>query len=292
MRRRLKWLLSKFHWIPDATYHRWAYWLLTGRRLNLDRPVTFNEKLNWIKLHGSTHLYAPLVDKLAVRNFVARVVGVQYLVPMINSYETPLLTRFMVVDRCVVKCTHGSHCSIAVNSRAHVDTCAMANQLRRWMITNWYWHAREPPYRAIPPRIIVEELLGDGITPPVDYKVMCFGGEPEVVQVHRRRGTETTIDFYTAYGARLDWRKTGYGNSPSPYIERSKLQDMIPVARALARETGAPYVRVDLYHEGGRVYFGELTFFDSAGYRDFEPAKVNAELGAMIDLTTIRRQGS
>lgn len=285
-RNKLKWLLTKLHWLPDPTFLRWGYRLETGRRLELDNPVTFNDKLNWLKLHGDTERHALLVDKLGVRGFVAATIGHEHLVPLICQYARPEDVLWDALpDKYVVKCTHGSHCGIVVNDKRNADKSDMIKRLNKWMGRNWYWHGREPPYKHLKPRIIVEQLLGDGVTPPEDYKIMCFDGEPEYVQVHRRDGRQTTIDIYTAYGDRvIGAGKVGYANVRSLYIDRRKLRDMLPIARALAKATGAPYVRVDLYHEGGRVYFGELTFFDSAGFRDFYPPKLNVEMGHLIKL--------
>lgn len=290
VRRRIKWFLTKLHCLPDDVFLRLAYWLETGRKLDLRKPITFCDKLSHIKLHGGTKRYAPLVDKLAVRAFVTKTVGAEHLIPLIASYTRPEhIVWHELPDRFVVKCTHGSHCGIMVTDKARFDTAWAVKRLNKWLRTNWYWFGREPPYRAVPPRIVIEEMLGDGITQPINYKIMCFDGEPEIVQLHKRSGPTRTIDFFTAWGDRLNMRKSGIPNSiglPNavPAIDRRKLQDMLPVARQLARATGAPYVRIDLYHEQGRVWFSELTFFDSAGFRDFQPLEVNKKLGDMIKL--------
>lgn len=288
MRHKLKWLLTKLHWLPDTAFLYFAYWLETGRKLNLRQPVTFCDKLNYLKLHGGTSRYAPLVDKLAVRAFVSKTIGEEHLVPRIASYTTPEhIAWHELPDRFVVKCTHGSHCGFTVTNKTRFDTTLASIRLNKWMDNNWYWFGREPPYRAIPPRIVIEEMLGDGFTPPTDYKFMCFDGEPEIVQVHKRSGGSgriQAIDFFTAFGQPVDMQKAGFPNSTHPGINREKLRDMLPIARKLANATDAPYVRIDLYREQGKVYFSELTFFDSAGFRDFLPLEVNKKLGDMIKL--------
>lgn len=291
IKHRLKWLLTKMRCLHDATFHRWSYKLETGRRLELDHPTTFNDKLNWIKLHGDTERYAPLVDKLEVRGFVSRVIGHEHLVPLIGQYTRPKdIPWDALPDMYVVKCTHGSHCGIVVNDKRNADKWEMTARLDKWIRRNWYWHGREPVYRNLKPRVIVEEMLGDGVTPPEDYKFMCFDGEPEYVQVHRKDGKQSTIDLYTAYGELLPGAgKVGYANSKAPHIDRAKLAAMVPIARNLARAVGAPYVRIDLYHVGGKVYFGEITFFDSAGFRDFYPPKLNVEMGEKINLGLYRQ---
>ncbi len=289
VKRALKWVLSKQHWLGDRAYLYLRYFLETGKRLELARPVTFCDKLNRLKLDTSPGRYAPFVDKLAVRALVAKAVGREHLVRLLGVYARPEhIAWHELPDKFAVKCSHGSHCGIAVTDKARLDIPRAVRRLDKWLHTNWYWYGREGPYRAIPPRILVEEWIGDAGA-PVDYKFMCFGGEPEIVQVHKkdRRPNAHTIDFFTAYGQPIAMRKQGFENSAVPGISRKKLKDMLPIARTLARETGAEYVRVDLYHERGQVWFSELTFFDSAGFRGFCPEEANKKLGGMIRLNGV-----
>lgn len=47
---------------------------------------------------------------------------------------------------------------------------------------------------------------------------------------------------------------------------------------------GLPNIRVDLYESGGKVYFGELTFFHHGGLVNFHPEKWDYEFGSWITL--------
>ena len=44
------------------------------------------------------------------------------------------------------------------------------------------------------------------------------------------------------------------------------------------------FLRVDLYNEGGRVYFGELTFYPSSGTAPFHPEEWDEIAGKMLTL--------
>ena len=57
---------------------------------------------------------------------------------------------------------------------------------------------------------------------------------------------------------------------------------MIGYAEQLS--AGFPHVRVDLYHVGGRIIFGELTFFHASGYLRFVPDEYDTELGSFFTL--------
>ena len=43
---------GKLGFISDEKYLKLMYWANIGKRLNLENPVTFNEKLQWLKLHN------------------------------------------------------------------------------------------------------------------------------------------------------------------------------------------------------------------------------------------------
>lgn len=275
-------LLSMPHFLPSGMFLRMAYLIETGHILHLKNPRRFNEKLNWLKLHGGVEQWSGYVDKLEVREHVRSVIGKEHLVPLLAQYDNvDEIDWNALPERFVIKCTHGSHCGLICTDKSSFDTTESERKLRKWMRRNWYWVGRETPYRAIRPYIMVEEFIGDDY-PAQDYKLMCFGGVPRVIQVHTKRGGETAIDFFDPSGQKLDMRKNGYPNSPLEWIDPDKLHALLPVAEKLA--AGFPYVRIDLYLHHGQVFFGEMTFFDSAALRECEPEPVNGWLGDMIVL--------
>ena len=52
--------------MPDRKFVEKQYFLKTHRKLNLDNPVTFNEKLQWLKLYYHKDIFTKMVDKLSV----------------------------------------------------------------------------------------------------------------------------------------------------------------------------------------------------------------------------------
>ena len=55
-------------------------------------------------------------------------------------------------------------------------------------------------------------------------------------------------------------------------------EKMLEVARTLSADL--PHVRVDLYNIDGRIFFGELTFYDGSGYFHYEPDSFDFEAGS------------
>src|SRR5690554_2559090 len=74
------------NWLPDEHYLRLVYKGATGKVLNLENPKTFNEKIQWLKLHDRKREYRMYVDKYAVRSYIKKTIGEQYLIPLISIY--------------------------------------------------------------------------------------------------------------------------------------------------------------------------------------------------------------
>lgn len=275
-------LLSILHFLPSGAFLRLAYLLETGNTLHLKNPRRFNEKLNWLKLYGGAEDWGRYVDKLEVREHVRHIIGNEHLVPLIAQYNSvDEIDWAALPDRFVIKCSHGSHCGLICTDKATFEIAEAETKLLKWMRRNWYWVGREIPYRTIKPRIVVEKFIGDD-HPAQDYKLMCFGGVPHIIQAHTKRDGIASIDFFNLSGQRLEMCKKGYQNSPMESIDPGAIRLLYPVALTLA--AGFPYVRIDLYLHQGQVFFGEMTFFDSAALREFEPDPVNVQLGDMIAL--------
>ena len=115
-----------------------------------------------------------------------------------------------------------------------------------------------------------------------DYKVMCFHGEPKLIQIHRGWFQNHTQDFYDT-----DWNKLdifqGIPMSDEVMDRPEFLDEMLELSRILSKDI--PQVRADWYWSDGHLYFGKLTFFDASGFDDFEPEEVNIHLGSIINLS-------
>lgn len=57
---------------------------------------------------------------------------------------------------------------------------------------------------------------------------------------------------------------------------------MLALAKILSE--GTRHLRVDFYKINGRVYFGELTFFDGSGFDAFDNIKDDELLGSWIPI--------
>lgn len=280
--REMVYILS--HVIPDRLYLKIKYYQCLRRRLRLNDPTTFNEKLNWLKLYDRNPEYMKMVDKYEVREHIAKTIGEEYLIPLFSVYDDVEDIDWSELPRSfVLKCTHGSGFNIICRDKTKLDIVSSKKKLQKWMRENLFWYGREWPYKYVQPRIICESYMVDesGIELK-DYKIFCFGGEPKLIQVDYDRFTNHKRNLYD-----MDWNyiraSIQYPSDPATTIKKPEnLEIMINVSKKLAENI--PHVRIDLYNIEGKVFFGEMTFYHGSGFEKFQPEDFNKQLGSWIDL--------
>lgn len=272
------------HFIPDSIYLRWQYKKVTGKKLNLKNPQTFNEKLQWLKLHDRKPEYTMMVDKFAVKEYVADKIGAEYVIPTLGVWNHFDEIDFDVLpNQFVLKCTHDSGSVVICRDKAAFNVDEAREKIENGLKHNFYWQFREWPYKNVKPRIIAEKYLSEVDSSDTDdYKVMCFGSEPGMIQVHKNRFTNHTEDFYDLNWKKMDITQDIMPNSDIIVEKPETFDDMVRFSKLLADKI--PQVRIDWYNVRCKLYFGEMTFFDGAGLDEYIPAKWNKKFGDMIKL--------
>lgn len=285
-RHMLKEYLKKlFCYLPlsDRQFIELLYLNYFHHPLHLDPPVTFNEKIQWLKLFGSTEFYTNLVDKYAVREFVASRIGNQYLNDLYGVFDHESDIDFGILpNRFVLKATHGSGWNIFCKDKSQFDSETARRQMRKWLASNFYRVSREPNYKNISPRIICEHYIEDenhmGL---LDYKFFCFHGHVQYIQVDFDRYVNHTRNMYDTNWILCPFTYI-YPNNPQNLKKPNNYATMVEVAEALAGEI--PFVRVDLYNVASTILFGELTFTPESGFGTFHPAEWDYNLGTYLHL--------
>lgn len=274
----------------DRIYIQLKYKFSLNISCNLDNPVTFQEKLQWIKLHDHKPVYHQMVDKVGVKEFIAEKIGREYVVPTIGVWENLEDINFSLLPKeFIIKNTNDSGTYYICTNKDELDY----DELKRRLSVTWghdyYVWSREWCYKGLKRRIIVEPLLHDGkglyLT---DYKFFTFNGEPKFFYTTSGRGTLGGLkeDFFDIEGNHMEFSQAGYLNRGSEYPKPPvNLSKMIEFSRILAKDTY--HLRVDFYEISGKLYVGELTFFDGGGFCNFVPLKYNRILGDLIDLPKI-----
>lgn len=288
-------LLKRFWFLfNDKTYLKLRYYFEMHEKLNLKNPQKFTEKIQWLKLFNRKAEYTVMVDKLAVKNYIADIIGKEYVIPTIGIWSKVEEIDFCTLpNEFVLKNNHsgGSTGVVICKDKNKFDISHTKKLLNSSLKSNIYYTTKEWPYKNIEPKIFAETLLysenGKDLT---DYKFYCFNGTPTYCQVISNRKTNETIDFYD-----INWvHQPFYGLNPKckqsvVSIEKPQNYDlMINIARILSRNI--PFVRIDLYNINGRVYFGEITFFPASGFGVFTPIEWDLILGQKIKLPYIEKE--
>ncbi len=280
-------LLSHFGtWLPDSIYLRIMFRLKMGHRLNLKKPCTFNEKLQWLKLYNRKPEYTRMVDKSEAKIVAENILGKGYVIPTLGVWDKFEDINFSSLpDRFVLKTTNGGGGGgvIICRDKTKLNSVSAAEQLNSSLKANIYRHLKEWPYKNVKPRILAEQFMVDESGELRDYKFYCFNGEPKVFLVASERfsGHRTYFDYFDMEGNHLPFTQGGTNNPVTPALP-STFEEMKQVAKKLSH--GLPHVRIDLYSVDEKVYFGEFTFFDSSGFEKFTPEKWDNIFGEWLIL--------
>ena len=261
---------------------------ITGRKLNLDNPKSFNEKINWMKIYDKDKRKTILADKYLVRNYVSEKIGDKYLVPLIGVWEKPEEIDFKELPKkFVIKCNHGCGWNIIVTDKNKIDIKQVCRDLEKWLSTNFaYVYGFEMHYRDIKPKIIAEEYIENIKNDLYDYKFWCFNGKVEFIMFLSNRKNALLMNNYSVNWDLLPFTYD-YPNSKENIKKPDNLEKMISLAEVLAEDI--PFVRVDFYRlNDGSIKFGEMTFSPASGVCRWSDEKINEQLGELIKLKELR----
>lgn len=272
--------------MPDSLYLKCLFKKKMGAKLNLRNPQTFNEKLQWLKLHDRKPEYTTMVDKYAAKKYVADKIGEQYIIPTLGVWDKYEDIDFnKLPNQFVLKCTHDSGGLVVCKDKSKLDLGAAERKINESLKNNYYYYWREWPYKNVPPRIIAEKYLDDNGNVPVDYKVYCFNGVPYKVMLCLDRDKAEATKFYSFDKEwnllrHNKWGKEAPGDFTLP--KPASLDQMFEFAAILSRDI--PFLRVDFYEVKGSLYFGELTFYPDSGFDNAIAPEIDLMYGNMIEL--------
>lgn len=301
MSEKIKHILSKdgFHWlvyyillatktaqfVPDKWYVKLEYRCLMGKRLDLKHPKTFNEKLQWLKIYDRRPEYTTMVDKYAVKQYVADRIGEQYIIPTLGVWDRPEQIEWDILpDKFVLKCTHNSGGLVICKDKKKLDKDAAIKKLSDALERDYYLASREWPYKNVSRRIIAEQYLEDATIADLrDYKFFCFNGKMRVFKIDFDRQTGHKANYFDRNGKLIP-----YGEKVCPPQKDKQLvipqnfEEMIKVVEKLSE--ALPFGRIDFYNVKGKIYFGEITLFPAGGFGAFTDEIFDYELGGYIQL--------
>lgn len=268
----------------DEFYLKMIYLFELHKWPDLKNPKTFNEKLQWLKLHDRRSEYTTMVDKYAVKEFVAKIIGSEYIIPTLGVWN-----RFEEIDfntlpnQFVLKTTHGGGglAVVICKDKNSFNRQKAKKILDKSLKSNIYANYREWPYKNVPKRIIAEKYMpsDNGL---IDYKVHNFNGVPKFILVCRNRYSTNPMaeTFFSDKWEKLDLKRPGH---PNPNMEKPEsLQEVLELSALLSKDL--PFARTDFYIIDSKVYFGEITFYPASGLSPFYPNEYDKLFGDLLTL--------
>lgn len=256
----------------------------TTEQIDLENPITYNQKIQWLKAFDSVPLKSMLADKIAAREWVSQQIGDSCLIPLLGVWKSFDEIDFdKLPSRFVLKTNHGSGMNVVVTDKDKLDLDKTKKQFDDWMSQNYAFRVGwEMHYSRIKPLIFAEQFIDSGNEGLADYRFFCFSGVAYSVWVDVGSGTKQHLrNIYD-----LEWKLqpliVNYPNLPQPLPKPRQLEQMIEMAQKLS--AGFAHVRVDFYLVNDTVYFGELTFTPQSGLGRWNPPQYNWIYGEQLKL--------
>ncbi|QRM89681.1 glycosyltransferase [Lacinutrix sp. WUR7] len=277
--------------LPPPIFAKFYYEYHTGKKLNLNKPIEFNEKIQWYKVFYHPKILNQLVDKYAVRKYVEEKIGNKYLNEVYGVFEKAEDINYKnLPNKFVIKATHASSYNLIVTNKNDLNLIKTTKLFNKWLCKNQYYRmGQEWAYKDVQPRLIIEKILKEeGKSSLTDYKFYCFNGVAKFADVHLDREENHQQGCYDLNFNLLPFRKKSKNKNISTEIKKpSNYDEMIKLSETLA--ANFPFVRVDFYSINGNAIFGEMTFYPSDGRKDFFPDEYNTIIGDYFKLPTLEK---
>lgn len=280
--------------IPDKTYVKLQYYIKTHKKLDLDNPKTFREKVQWLKLYDRDPIYSMFVDKVACKEYLKEKIGEEYIIKTLGVYDKFSDIDFSKLpDKFVIKCTHDSGSVVVCddkeefmkslnNHKKKIENC------RKY---DYYLSGREYHYKSVPRKIIVEEFLeNEDKTNFLEYKLWCFYGDVKLINVVLKDETSpygVVSNYYNSKWApeELVFK---FPRRKEEFKKPSQLKELMRIASLLSSKY--PVMRIDFYVVNNKIKIGELTIYHSSGYSPMTPDYYDTEIGSYISLEKIKKR--
>lgn len=278
--RRMFWPLAArglFDWMPDELYIKCLYRCEMGKKLDLNNPKTFNEKIQWLKLHDHNPEYISWVDKITAKERATEAFGKNHVLETLFVWSSADEIEFdKLPSKCVLKCNHDQGSTIIFDKSKNQNTNEIRKFFARRLKKNAYRTTREWPYKSIKPKILCEPFLAENI---IDYKFFCCNGKVIFVNIGQKNQCNHVMHVTFLD---LNWKELPFQRVDNPPVEKlpekpQQLKEMVEMAEKLA--SGKKFVRIDFYLVNDKIYFSEFTLYPTSGFIKFDPEYGDIVLG-------------
>lgn len=246
-----------------SIYHKRS----TGKYLNIDNPVTLDDKIAYMEFRTDTSEWSRLADKVRVRDYVEECGFGDYMTKLYGVWENADEIDFsMLPSSFVIKTNNASATNILIKDKSSMDEVSVRKQLNEWLKIDYGYNTAQPHYSNMKPLILAEEFLVDEDTAKAgkvlkDFKFYCVNGEPRYVIVYSDRETNSHRMKRSIYD--MDWvlhqEYLGKFAVAGPEVKKPVSFELM---KKMASRLSNPFkfVRVDFYEINGTPIFGEITF--------------------------------
>lgn len=274
--------------VPDKMYIQLMYYKHFKKFANLKEPKTFNEKLQWLKLNDRKEIYTTMVDKIEAKKYVAKIIGDEYIIPTLGVWDNPADIDFdSLPEKFVLKWNHDSGSVIICKDKKSFNKKEAIKKLEKYKKHNGFLYGREWPYKNVKPKILAEKYMcKDNDESLNDFKFFCFNGNVKCFKVDFGRFTEHHANYYDLNNNLLSFGE----KSCNPQMDKKiNLPESIEIMKKKAEELSKKHIflRVDFYDVGGKVYFGELTFYPASGFGRFTSDEWDVKMGNWLKLPKV-----
>ena len=270
--------------IPDRLYLRLHFRISVGYKLNLKNPRSFNEKIQYLKLHDRKVEYTNYVDKIEAKKYLSTAISDEYIIPTIGVYNSFDDIDFSKLpDSFVVKTSHDSGGVVVCNDKKNFDIDRARKIINRSMKRNYFYLGREWPYKNIIPKVFVEENISK-TSDIIDYKFLCFNGKVDCIFTCTNRGREggLKVTFFDREWVRLPFIR--HYPSDDNYISKPiNFDKMVEITEKLCKDIA--FARIDFFEVDARMYIGEITLYPGSGFEEFTPREWDFALGEKLDVS-------
>ena len=272
--------------ISKRKYVELQYRYITHHKLNLDHPVRYTEKLQYLRLYAypKNDEVSRCAGRVTVRDYVKEKGYGDTLIPCLGVFDqfedidfSKLPTSF------VMKCSHASGFNMLVRDKAKLNIEEAKKKFNKWLSTDYGKKTVEPHYSKVKPQIIIEEFIGSLDHLPTEYKIHVFNGVAKNLYVVTGRGediryTQLYADWTPFDGSQFN----GWKKADEIPAKPKDFSQMLKMAEDLANPF--PFVRMDLYEVNGKIYFSEMTFTPAKGTLILDDDKADFEMGEWLDI--------
>ncbi|MEI6555560.1 MAG: ATP-grasp fold amidoligase family protein [Paludibacter sp.] len=277
--------------LSDKVYLKFRYKQVFGRKLDFKNPLSFNEKIQWLKMYDRNPEYHKMVDKYTAKDYVAGIIGEEYIIPTYGAWDRFEDIDFdQLPDQFVLKCNHDAASTVLCKDKKTFDYTAAKKKLNKAVKQDYYrYQNRQWAYKGVKRKIMAEKYMVDsGREELEDYKFLVFNNKVKCsfVCTDRYSGNGLKITFFDENWEKLPFERHYKTEDSLP--KPPNYDKMVELSEKIAEKVGAPFVRIDFYDILNKIYFGEITFYPGGGTEEFTPDSWDYELGSWIKLPGLK----